>query len=329
MLKITGEARADAEMWLEKFRSEDAYLQVHTSGSTGNPKKIQLQKQYMKASARETLEYLQIPNGSRALLCMAPHHIGGLMMLVRAEVGGLELECRKPGKNPLREGDEFYFSAMVPYQARASFAKLHKIKKLILGGAPLDAKLESELEKLPGEVYHSYGMTETISHVALRKIGEEEFFHALAGTRFSQDHRQCLVIDAPDIGVSNLVTNDVVELHGDTAFRWLGRADHVVNSAGLKLHPESLERKIGDLGVEYILTGEPDPELGERLVLVAEVAEEQAEQLKQKLHSAVAGWERYYKPKAIYRIDKLPKTGNGKIQRNAVQQRLAELPGIY
>lgn len=298
------------------FLNTQPILEVQTSGSTGVPKIIQLPKKYMEASAKMTLGFLNLKEGDRALLCMSPHHIGGIMMVVRAMLGNLILEVVEPTARPLKEltGD-FDFVAMVPYQVEASLEDLPHIKKLIIGGGPISPELEGKLRDFPNEIYHTYGMTETISHIAMRRVNGEDcdWFKTMPGVRLSCDERGCLVIDAPQIGVESLVTNDLVELQDKQIFKWLGRADNVVNSAGLKLHPETIEKKIGAVGYPYFLAGIPDKKLGESLVMIVEAEE------KLGLEHFTDSFEnlgKYEVPKKVFCTPHFAMTESGKLNRN-------------
>lgn len=298
-----------------KFNDGQPTLEVQTSGSTGVPKIIQLPKKYMEASAKMTLTFLNLKEGERAVLCMSPEHIGGIMMIIRAMIGNLKLEVVEPSARPLKElSDDFDFVAMVPYQVEASLEGLPRIKKLIIGGGPISTDLEAKLKDLPNEIYHTYGMTETISHIAMRRVNGEDndWFKTMSGVTLSQDSRGCLVIDAPQIGVENLVTNDLVKLKDHQTFKWLGRADNVVNSAGLKLHPETIEKKMGAVGCPYFLAGIPDDKLGESLVMIVET--EEVPSLEEFRHS-FENLSKYEIPKKVLAISQFAMTDSGKLNR--------------
>lgn len=302
--------------FLKSFLSPDEHFEVHTSGSTGIPKLISIPKKYMRASARKTIGALNLKKDDKALLCLSTDKIGGIMMLVRWLEGELDLYPEGVSSNPLTNTNGGYdFGAMVPLQVQQSIGDLNRVKKLIIGGAPIDPSLERELSNLTNEVYHTYGMTETISHVALKRVNSSSalsFFKALPKVRFSVDGRNCLVINAPEIGIQDLVTNDVVELNSDTEFIWKGRFDNVVNSGGIKLLPEEVEKKVGDIGVPYFLFGEPDTKLGERLVMVTESPSLLA---LETLAPFFSGLSKYEIPKAVYNISKFVAADGGKLNR--------------
>lgn len=306
------------EIVIENFTNPavDQFV-VHTSGSTGKPKSIRLNKKHMKASAEMTLQFLTIGENDSCLLCMSPSHIGGIMMVVRAIVGNLRLTEVQPQARPLQGVDgDFDFVAMVPYQVEASLKDLHRIKKLIIGGGPISSALEKQLKGLPNEIYHTFGMTETISHIAMRRVNgkDSEVFHTLPGIRVSTDSRNCLKIDAPMLGVSDLQTNDIVELINSSSFIWKGRIDNVVNSAGVKLHPELIERKIENFPYPFFLTGIPDEKFGQKLIMIIEASslpsQSQIEWHLKALH-------KYELPKAYFHIAKFSRTASGKLDRLA------------
>ncbi len=294
---------------------------VNTSGSTGKPKPIFLKPEHMKASAQRTIRFLDLIPGDKCLLCMSPDYIAGMMMLVRWLEGDLDLYFTAPRKDPLRD---FPFTiqlvALVPYQVFHSLDQLDKAENLLIGGGELSANVEGQLKRLNHRVFHTYGMTETITHIALREINPhfQQSFHALQGVKFTLDDRSCLVIDAPHIGVKNLVTRDVVELISKSEFRWLGRLDHVVNSGGIKLYPELLERELGDLGFTYILGGIPDAELGQKLVMAIESPTAKSlDGIQEKLIKLP----KYSRPKEIRYVSSFDRTASGKFRRKEIIQK--------
>ncbi|MEJ2584834.1 MAG: AMP-binding protein, partial [Robiginitalea sp.] len=262
--------------------SDREEIRMQTSGSTGAPRDIFMPKNAMVHSALATGKYLQLDERTRALLCLPARSIAGKMMLVRALVLGWKLSLKPPDSNPL-EGlsAPVDFAAMVPMQLQASLDKLDKIATILVGGAPLSASLLAGIPDEGVSIYESYGMTETASHIALRKLcrvpegkAPETVlppFHALPGVEVSTDDRGCLCIRASYLPENPVVTNDLVQLESDESFRWLGRVDHVVNSGGVKLIPEQLETKMSPLIPRpFFLTGMPDDTLGEKLVLLVE-----------------------------------------------------------
>ncbi|MGV3459321.1 MAG: AMP-binding protein [Flavobacterium sp.] len=248
-----------------------SHIEMQTSGTTGTPKIISVDKQAMVHSALATGSFFELNAGIKALHCLPTQYVAGKMMLVRAFILGWELDLVAPASHPLERNDTMYdFAAMVPLQAQHTLDKLGQIKKLILGGAKVSSGLAKQLENVNSEVYETYGMTETITHIAAKKVGEEAF-KTLPHVKIHEDERHCLVIDADAICDEPVVTNDVVQVLNDNEFIWLGRYDNVVNSGGVKLFPEQIEEKLsGRIERRFFLKGEPDEELGEKLVLIIE-----------------------------------------------------------
>ena len=297
-------------------------LMVQTSGSTGRPKKIQLQKDYMKNSAMVTGEFFGLKPKDTALLCLPASYIAGKMMLVRSMVLGLHLDFIGPTTVISIKDDSAYdFAAMVPLQVENSLSEIQKIKHLIVGGAAVSEELKVKigLSGSQTQIYETYGMTETITHVAVKKIHPESNiqvnFEALKGVSFKQDERSCLIIDAPLVTDGPVLTNDVVNLVSEKEFTWLGRYDNVINSAGVKLFPEQIEAKLGKfLSQRFFVAGIPDQKLGQKLVLILE-GEGQILAVRDKiLHSPEL--DTYERPKEIYLVKKFKETTSGKIQRN-------------
>lgn len=260
------------------YRDAD-FMVGHTSGSTGVPKEIRLLKTDMLASAAITNDFLGITQESNLLLCLSPSYIAGKMMIVRAILAGANLVTVKPSSSPLKEVNERVdLAAMVPMQVQESLkhpgtmARLSRIRRLIIGGAPVSPLLETALKDLPVVCYATYGMTETVSHVALRELkGDPDSYFALGNVWFETDKRGCLVIHAPHLKQEQFITNDMVELSDLHHFKWVGRYDNVINSGGVKLSPEQIERKLTDvIRHRYFITSLPDERLGEKVVLVIE-----------------------------------------------------------
>lgn len=291
---------------------EKSYIELSTSGTTGTPKVIKIEKQAMLDSALATGDFFGLEPGDTMLHCLPTNYVAGKMMWVRSFILGLEMKFVEPNSNPLKDIDEkFDFCAMVPLQAKNSLDKLKqkKIKKLIIGGVKVHKALEQELVKLPMKIYETYGMTETITHIAAKRIGEEAFT-VLPNVTISADERHCLVIKAKNISKQEIVTNDIVKLISDTQFVWEGRIDNVINSGGIKLMPEQIEDKLSTLiPRRYFVSGLPDDTLGEKVVLYVEgepiVIEE----------SVFNVLDKFEKPKEIIFIPKFKETATGKIMR--------------
>lgn len=306
--------RQQVEQIIAQLQLSDPTFTVYTSGSTGSPQKITLQKKHMFASARTTLRYLNLPTSCKALHCLPADKIGGIMMIVRAMLGQWELVVTQPSAEPLQGlPEDFDFAAMVPLQVSRSLAELNRCREIIIGGGHLSAGLQNKLRGHPARCWHTFGMTETISHVAMRQINprQEEVFEALPEVSFASDENKRLIINAPHIGVAQMLTNDAVKLIDKQHFIWLGRFDNVVNSAGIKLYPEKLEQQM-NLSQNYFLAGLPDDELGERLVLFIESAKKLPDA---ELRAALGNLNRHQQPKEVRYMPHFEYTSNGKLQR--------------
>ncbi len=303
--------------WLNN--SDD--VPVSTSGSTGPPKNINLRKESLINSANATGHYFGLSPADTALLCLPAKYIAGKMMLVRAMVLGLELDFVVPNSNPLESSTKMYdFIAMVPLQVSNSINELDRVKKLIIGGAPIALELKAQLQQCETQVYETYGMTETATHVAVRPIGET-YYHALPSISISKDKRGCLVIHAPEIVSREVVTNDLVDIIDEDHFTWMGRFDNVINSGGVKLIPEQIELKLRPLMPnDFFAAGVPDKSLGEKLILVVEGAINQNKLMKniKKMDSL----QRFEIPKEIIVLKEFQRTKNGKINRLKTMKKL-------
>jgi O-succinylbenzoic acid--CoA ligase len=310
--------QAVGEFLLDWF-DDKGYIDMYTSGTTGTPKKIRIEKEAMVQSAIATGDFFGLQPGNRVLHCLPTNFVAGKMMFVRSFILGLDMDFAAPSSNPLEHNDELYdFAAMVPLQAKNSIKKLTNIKKVIIGGVKIHKPLEQELVKLPIQIYETYGMTETITHIAAKKIGEEAF-STLPNVTVSVNKNQCLVVLAKNISNEKIETNDIVNLISDTQFVWLGRYDNVINSGGIKLMPEQIEDKLSTLiPRRYFVNGEPDDTLGEKVVLYIE-----GEPMKLD-ESVFNTLDKYEKPKEIVFIPKFKETATGKIMRAESKELVAE-----
>ncbi len=310
--------------FLKEWFNDKDYIYGHTSGSTGTPKEIRLNKADMRASARVTNDFLGIREDSVLLLCLSVSYIAGKMMVVRALEAGAELLVCRVSSRPLKEwpGDSrIDLAAMVPMQAEESLGhpeektKLCNIRQLLIGGAPVSSVLEKQLQTVPVRCYATYGMTETVSHVALRKLGEAGVYFALGGVTFSLDNRGCLVVHVPYLQARKFVTNDLAEVIDSRHFRWLGRYDYVINSGGIKFSPEVIESKISAcISCRYFITSLPDERLGQRIVLVieGEKKEEEEKLLLEAMRKVLTPYE--FTREIIY-LFHFYETASGKIVR--------------
>ena len=307
-------------LFLEKWRDSAEYLKAQTSGSTGTPKIINLLKADMTSSAFATGSFFKFKEGDKHFNPLPAKYIAGKMMLVRSLEWNTDLHFFQPSANPLKFCTKaFTFGVMTPHQLMEGLQSefkdnIQNIETLLLGGSPINTTLEHLIANLDTCIYLGYGMTETMSHVALRRVNGKEKsakYKALEGVTFSQDERDCLVIHTQHLSISKVITNDVVKLINDRAFIWLGRYDNVVNSGGIKLHPEQIEQKISELITrEFYLTHEEDDILGQRLVMKIEGPE--SSEITKKIQENLS---KYETPKQIYFIEKFSRTETGKIIR--------------
>lgn len=318
-----GEVRAFLEEWFD----DKSYMIGHTSGSTGVPKEIQLHKEDMRASARLTNAFFKIGSESVLLLCLSVSYIAGKMMIVRALEAGADLWVVKVGSHPLQElqGWEAHrkidLAAMVPVQVDESLkeeaekAQLANVRQLLIGGAPVSDGVEQQLQSLPTRCFATYGMTETVSHVALKELNGGDSYFALDGVSFSLNERGCLVIRASHLQAQCFVTNDLVELEDSTHFKWLGRYDHVINSGGIKFFPEMIERKIAPFfSSRFFISSQPDERLGQQIILVVEGDFSMiADDLLRQFQSILSPYEF---PRLILSIPHFRETPTGKVIRD-------------
>ena len=322
--EVIAAATPEVADFLDEWFSPAGFVQGHTSGSTGEPKPLRLLKSDMEASARLTNDFFGITSGTVMLLCLSPDYIAGKMMIVRALLAGADLLVVPPSSLPLATIDEpVDFAAMVPAQVVESLkrdvhrSKLSRITSLIIGGAPLSSATEAELDTLPVCSYATYGMTETVSHVALRRIGDPSMnYKALGNVTFTADERDCLVIHAPHFSVRQFVTNDVVALVDDRNFRWIGRYDHVINSGGIKVFPERVEQKIAALlSRRFFITACADEKWGESVLLVIEGDAFPPDREADLLARVRAVVDKYEYPHSVVYLPVFEETSSGKVIR--------------
>ncbi len=309
--------------FIRQWASDDDTVICRTSGSTGTPKEIPIDKTRMKASALMTCRYFGLWEGTRALLCLPVTFIAGKMMLVRAFTAGWKLTLKVPCSNPLDDtGDKIFdFAAFVPMQLYASAEQLQRVKKILAGGGEISRKFICDIGNKTAsgcEIYQSYAMTETITHVALRMLypQTEEEYTATEGVSFSLSKRGTLVITAPALLSFPLETNDMATLIDSTHFKWIGRTDTVINSGGVKIIPEQTEQKLADiLPGRYFAAGLPDDVLGEKQVLFVEGHSGDFQHLKSFLKSNFDG---IHRPKDIIFMEKFPLTHTGKTDKKKI-----------
>ncbi len=307
----------------------------HTSGSTGKPKEIRLSKDYMRQSAQRTNDFFGITQKSHLHTCLDFKYIASMMMTVRADLAECQLTSEAPSSKPLGEisADEVIdLLSVVPAQMEwilDSIGRWRGLRHILIGGSAIPPMMRRRIALSGYDAWESYGMTETASHIALRKVGEEDVpFSVLPGISVELSDEECLIINMPD--GTRLVTNDIAILECPGEFRILGRADNCVISGGIKIMPEELERKLGPfIAFDYCISSVPDKKWGEKLVLVVELPEDSIEE--ELMREAVGVRLRQYRkildlgvksPKDVVCVAGLPRTSNGKIDRRSLKKLL-------
>lgn len=313
--------------FVQEWFSDSLSVKVQTSGSTGSPKIFEIEKAKMLHSAKTTCDILGLKKGDSALLCLPIEYISGKMMVVRAIERGLKLVLKTPSSTPLSNlNEDINFCAMSPLQVENSLDQIHLIKNIIIGGAAVSENLKAKIYKDKSQkpnanrIFETYGMSETLSHIALKEIypKAQDHFKVLNDIELSLDERGCLKIYAPKLNSEILQTNDLVEINDENQFKFLGRIDNVINSGGAKIFPEELEslvrRKISN---EAVFIGNPDEVLGESLILIIENDVKNIDSENEILDqlSTVNYQQKFHRPKQIIFIDEIPRTPNGKINR--------------
>ena len=320
----------DLNKFISEWNNGSDKVLVHTSGSTGDPKPMWVEKKRMEASARMTCDFLGLQPGDTALLCMPLDYIAGKMVVVRSIVRRLRIISVKPSSHPLATLDEApVFAAMTPMQVYNSLQVvaerdiLARIRHLIIGGGAVDKSVETVLRGFPNAVWSTYGMTETLSHIALRRVSGPEadtWYTPFSSVSVSIGDDGCLVIEAPQVCAGTLHTHDIAELHPDgRRFRILGRKDNVIDSGGIKIRMEDVENILREnTDVPLLVTKRHDERLGEAVTLLA--VTDDIEAVKAVCQRVLP---KYWIPKTYLAVDRLPLTGTGKPAR-AEAMRIAE-----
>ena len=296
--------------------SDDPDLVLQTSGSTGKPTQIFPPKTILSASAMTTIKAFNLQPKQQALLCLPVRHIAGKMMLIRALLAGLWIDIIEPTAT-FGVSKTYDFTAMTPHQLRNSIDQIDQFKQIIVGGAPVDDSLRAAVKGHASRIFSTYGMTETYSHVALQNLSKgERQYTAVDNVTFSIKE-DALVIHAPHLGIEKLVTTDCVELISSKQFLWKGRSDYVINSGGIKLHPEQIEKALSAvISVPFFVFGKPDRELGQSLCIVFEG--DIPNKIEKKI-SKIDTISKFERPKDYFVISQFV-YNNGKILRNQTLQ---------
>jgi o-succinylbenzoate---CoA ligase len=316
----------------EWIAGQEHYV-IETSGSTGTPKQISIYRDEMIASAKLSERALGLHPSYNALVCLDARYMAGKMMLVRSFTTGMKIFVTDPCANPLARipvDHTIQFAALVPYQIQAIVESKHPhlldaLMTCIVGGAPLHSNLKERLQRFSTRIYETYGMTETISHVALQPVNghlRSDLFFTLPGVEAQCDERGCLVIHASHLRNREFITNDLVELINNREFKWLGRWDNVINSGGVKVSPEKIEERIGQIFTRLKITnrffiyGQEDQRLGQRVILVIEGALPNHNVMKQLKEAFVLSFTSFEKPKQILAVSEFIQTSTSKINRH-------------
>jgi O-succinylbenzoic acid--CoA ligase len=321
-------------LFCQEWLNGKTYFTLSTSGTTGTPKKIEVRREQMEISAKMTGKALQLQPGDKALVSLNTRYIGGIMMLVRGLVLNLQLTIIPPSSLPLAQfaaHTHFAFLSFVPIQLQAilelesdKISILNRAKAILLGGAPVSTTLEKQIQQITAPVYQTYGMTETLSHIALRKLngeGKQAYYTILEGVTISLDERNCLVIHAPMAADNPIVTNDVVQLLSPDTFIWQGRIDNIINSGGVKIQAEKIEKTVEQVFFEmkincrFFVASLPHPRFGEAVALFIEkinMSSPEEKKLLQKLSNELHPYEI---PKYIRYLPAFQETPTGKIDK--------------
>lgn len=330
------------QQFLSEWNSPSATVTVHTSGSTGTPKPMEVEKRRMLASARITCDFLGLRPGDTALLCMPLDYIAGKMVVVRSLERHLQLVSVQPGGHPLSDASlgryarqlhaspdsGLTFAAMVPLQVYNSLRvpeearRLKAVRQLIIGGGAIDDELARQLRTFPHAVWSTYGMTETLSHIALRRLSgpdASDWYTPFDTVAVSLNTDGCLVIDAPLVHEGTLVTHDRAVINAQGQFRILGRLDNVIDTGGIKVQAEEVEAALKPvLRAPFMITRAKDPKFGEAIVLLTEHPD--PDSLKDACRQVLP---HYWLPRHYLHIDHLPLTGTGKPARAQAEQWVA------
>jgi O-succinylbenzoic acid--CoA ligase len=323
---FTPEWEKELYLFLNEWFSDSDFVLAQTSGSTGEPKSIELPKSLMVKSAERTIQYFRLQRGDRLLLSLPCRYIAGKMMVVRAIVGQMNLIPVDPaGDFDFLSHELFDFGAMVPNQVfkllqqPSGKEKLENIRNLLVGGSAITSATEAQINQLSNRIVSTYGMTETASHIAIRELSGErksDVYRCLPGITISLSEDRRLQIHLPELNEITQ-TNDFAELQSETSFRIYARADSVLISGGIKYSPEGIEKKLEDIMISrFVISSLPDEKLGEKLVLVIEGKYSPADLIQQKIKNLLPPFEQ---PKSIVFLETFPETDSGKLNRNKIK----------
>ena len=308
--------------FLKSYNSFNEY-EIETSGTTGPPKILLVTKMQMQISATATLSFFNLKPGMTTMLCLSSNYIAGKMMLVRAIIGRLNIILIEPTLTPSSSINQpVDFLPLVPAQAKELLRgkKRDLVKILLIGGGQVDSSIEDLLIDSNLNVFESFAMTETLSHFALKKIHpiKQEYFTTLPGFKIEVTPDNELILLDNELLDEAVITKDIVEMYDESHFKWLGRSDNLINSAGIKIFPEQIENQLKPklTNISFIIAGVPSNKYGQEVVLIIEGPEIDTDQIDFNIV------DRYSVPKKIYFFPKFPRTESGKIQRNKLIEQL-------
>ncbi len=315
--------------FLSEWYDDNEFISIQSSGTTGEIQSFDISKSCLLASAQMTASFFSFKKGDTALLCLSMNFIAGKMMVVRSIASQLKLAIGTMGSTPLIElNTRIDFCPMVPLQVENSLEHIHKINTLLIGGAGLNESLEKVIANKHQNAFMSFGMAETLSHIAIRKLGDHSRVFKLMDHVEISTKDDCLLINAPELGVESLQTKDLIELVGEDSFRWVGRKDNLINSGGVKIIPEILEDQIKNIFPEndYFIGAIPDDSLGQKVVLIieGELVGDGAKIVDRKVFESV-GLSRYQIPKEIIHLQEFIRTESNKLKRKYILNHLNEL----
>ena len=307
--------------FINEWHSNNEYIFAKSSGSTGVPKEIKLKKEYLRASAQMTGAFFNYRPHQTILLSLSIETIGGKMIVIRALSHNMHLIVVEPNKNPLTHiNTHIDFVSLVPYQLNFILSdtpsKLELISTVLLGGAPISYQLTQKIQALNTDFFESFGLTETMSHIALKNLKSgNTYFTTLEGVNVSKNTNNQLIISAEQLGIKELQTTDEINIISPTSFEWIGRTDFAINSGGFKFHPELIEKKLDPyIQVPFFIHKQPDINLGEKIICCIEgiFDNQKLNTLKDLFNSKL---DRYEIPKEIYFIQSFTYTNSNKINR--------------
>lgn len=312
------------EFLIQLLDPSETLVKFNTSGTTGSPKEISFSKKQIWISARNTCEYFGINSGTQLLLCLPADFVAGRMMIARTLFAGANLIWVEPSLNPLKNISNINFAAFTPAQVATIISDIktkkvfESIEKIIIGGSSMSIELEKNLSGFSNQIFATYGMTETLTHIAIRKIGDSTFHSVYKQAVFSIDKNNCLNIELPFVSNEKIITNDVVELVDRKSFIWKGRLDNVINSGGVKIYAEELEKKVLLAGLlkdgSFYISAQKDNIFGQVLVIVM-LKDQNPVDMAVLLPKINGLLNKYEVAKHVVFLDKFEYTKTGKIKR--------------